>query len=163
MTRALIIGGGILRTAHAMEALGRGLDVIQFKVSAKPQASIPRSPGVLRFSRCAPDLELRLGLAAARAWRALAERIGRRIVRDVGSITDATGRTHGGDLVVLCPRARSDLTVSVLHQPPILRTIRLQLAQTECFEGNLVAPLSDLAALGQSGIGRSEGISGRVD
>lgn len=252
MTRALIIGGGILGTAHAMEALGRGWDVTHFEVSAEPQASTPRGPGVLRFSRCAPGLELQLGLAAARAWRELAQRTDRRIVRDVGSIvvatddeeaelmagladrvdakdrswrwldedsarmahpelsgritgilssdldlvveprslleslrasiatnerytfkggvevrdvnhdsiTDATGRTHRGELVVLCPGARSDLTVSVLRQPPILRSIRLQLAQTERFDGDLGTPLSDLASLAQSGIGRSEGIAG---
>jgi glycine/D-amino acid oxidase-like deaminating enzyme len=251
MTRALIIGGGILGTAHAMEALGRGWDVTHFEVSAEPQASTPRGPGVLRFSRCAPGLELQLGLAAARSWRELAARTDRPLVRDVGSIvvatddeeaelmagladrvdakdrswrwldedsarvahpelggqltgvlrsdldlvveprslleslragfatnehytfkggvevrdvgpdsiTDATGRTHHGDLVVLCPGSRSDLTVSVLRQPPILRSIRLQMAQTERYERNLDTPLSDLAALSQSGIGRSEGIT----
>ncbi|MCZ7630617.1 MAG: FAD-binding oxidoreductase [Microthrixaceae bacterium] len=252
MTRALIIGGGILGTAHAMEALGRGWEVTQFEVSAEPQASTPRSPGVLRFSRCAPGLELQLGMAAARAWRELAARADRALIRDTGSIvvatddleasvmaeladrvdaedrcwrwldepsaraahpelggqvrgiltsdldlvveprallenlrgsvtandrytfrggvevrevgpdsiTDANGRTHRGDLVVLCPGSRSDLTVSVLRQPPILRSIRLQMAQTERFEGTLPTPVSDLAALGQSGIGRSEGITG---
>jgi len=251
MTRVLIIGGGILGTAHAIEALGRGWEVAQFEVSAEPQASTPRSPGVMRFSRCAPGLELQLGLAAARSWRQLAQRSVRPLIRDVGSIvvatedhearlladladrvdakdrcwrwldedaaraahpelggrvagilptdldivvepralledlrvsvmsndgysfkggvevrdvghdsiTDSTGRVHRGDLIVLCPGARSDLTVSVLRQPPVLRTIRLQLLQTERFDGRLPTPLSDVAALGQSGIGRSEGIT----
>lgn len=255
MTRALIIGGGILGTAHAMEALGRGWDVTQFEVSAEPRESTPRGPGVLRFSRSAPGLELQLALPAARAWRELTRWSGRPIARDVGSvvvatndeeatlmaeladrvdakdrcwrwldeadarvahpelggpirgilssdldlvvepralledlragfaandrytfkggvevrdvgpdsITDTTGRTHRGDLVVLCPGSRSDLTVSVLSQPPLMRSVSLQMAQTERFEGNISTPLSDLAALSQSGIGRSEGITSTTD
>lgn len=252
MTRVLIVGGGILGTVHAFEALQRGWEVVHFEASPEPQASTPRSPGVLHFSRCAPGLEFQLGLAAAQAWRELALRIDPTLVRELGSvvvatdddeagvlagladrvdaedrawslldagaavaanptlggsvtavlrseldlvvepramldtmrtrlgtsehyafrggveirdvggdsITDATGRTHHGDLVVLCPGARSDLTTSVLRHPRVMRSTRLQVAQTERLEADLGAPLSDLAAMSLSGIGRSEGIQG---
>lgn len=254
MARVLIVGGGILGTAHAVEALGRGWDVVQFETSAEPKAATPRSVGALHFSRCAPGLELHLAMAAARSWRELASHTSRPLVREVGSlvvattaadarlltglseradaedrgwrlvgpdrarellpvlqgditaalrseldlvieprslleslrtillndgrytfkggvevrdvsadsVTDASGRTHRGDFVVLCPGSRSDLAVSVMRHPSILRSTRIQVAQTERFDGNLPIPVSDLAALANSGIGRAEELTGTV-
>lgn len=252
MARVLIVGGGILGTAHAIEALGRGWEVVQFETSAEPNAATPRSVGALHFSRCAPGLELHLAMAAARSWRELATRTSRPLVRETGSmvvatdeleagllgaladrtdaedrgwrlidadkareslpvlrgditaalrcdldlvveprslleslrtillhddhytfkggievrdvnadsVTDTSGRTHRGDFVVLCPGSRSDLAVSVMRQPSILRSTRIQVAQTERFDGDLGVPVSDLAALANSAIGRAEDLEG---
>ncbi len=251
MARVLIVGGGILGTSHAIEALQRGWEVTHFEASAEPRASTPRSPGALHFSRCAPGLELDLARSAADSWRRLAARwdpaliresgsvvvatddqeatvlseLARRVdaedrtfsyldadavhaayplfgpdvtaalrsdldlvveprgmldalrkilhtddrysfkggveVRDVDadSVTADTGQTHKGDLVVLCTGCRSDLTVSVLRQPSIIRSVQLQVAQTERFDSTLPSPLSDVAALSHSGLGRDAGIT----
>lgn len=250
MTRVLITGGGILGTFHAMEALARGFEVTQFEASAEPEASTPRSPGVLHFSRCAPGMGLELGIRAAHGWTSLSEqtdntllrRTGSSVVavddqqaetlaalasrhdatgrgwtltdgdaaretrpmfsetvrasldssldivveprsmlealrtvmlandrytykggvdiRDVGQgvLTDATGRTHRGDFSVLCPGSRSDLTVSLMRQPTKLRSMRIQVAQTERLERVLGAPFSDFSALAGSDLGRATGM-----
>ncbi len=74
---------------------------------------------------------------------------GGREIRDFGadSVTDATGRVHRGDLVVLCPGMRSDLSATALSQPPVVRAMRLQVAQTEPLPAKLSAPVSDVSAL----------------
>jgi glycine/D-amino acid oxidase-like deaminating enzyme len=245
MPRVLIVGGGILGTAHALEAVRRGFDVEQFEAEAEPRASTARSPGALHFSWAAGPLDLELSRRSARAWgelagtdhggflrstgsdvvavtehefdvlqhllarpdaadrrwellepsqvrrsnpavrgailgslhsdldvvvepRAALDRLrshlagldafrfrGGREVRDFGadSITDATGRVHRGDLVVLCPGIRSDLATSALRQPSVLRPVRLQVAQTEPLAAVLAAPVSDVAAPLRHGLG----------
>jgi glycine/D-amino acid oxidase-like deaminating enzyme len=98
---------------------------------------------------------------------------GGREVRDFGAdrITDATGRVHRGDLVVLCPGIRSDLTTSALRQPAVLRAVRIQIAQTEPLPALLSAPVSDLSAPLRHGLAgavtapppRNDPLMGEVD
>ena len=217
MPKVLVVGGGILGTAHALEAVRRGFDVTQFEAEPEPRASTARSPGALHFSWAAGALDLELSLRSAAesgpssrrhrppgffrrtgshvvasprtelevlrfpsgparcrdavAGELLGPRsgarsnpavdrpdflaslysdldavveprrrarptpvatslgatsyrfLGGREVRDFGSdsVTDATGRVHRGDLVVLCPGIRSDLASSALRQPTMLR------------------------------------------
>lgn len=81
-------------------------------------------------------------------------------IRDVapGALTDQNGRVHRGDLVVLCPGSRADLGISLTKQPSPLRAARIQVVQTERMEGDLGAPVSDLAALASSPLGRATAI-----
>lgn len=68
MPRILIVGGGILGTFHALEAVRRGWDVSHFDASAEPRASTARSPGTLNWSWAASGLDLALSLRARAAW-----------------------------------------------------------------------------------------------
>ena len=82
-------------------------------------------------------------------------------IRDLGpgSFTDSTGRTHRGDLGLLCPGWRSDLAISMLRQPSVLRSVRIQVLQTGRLRATLHRPVSDVAALVHSGLGRATGMA----
>lgn len=83
-------------------------------------------------------------------------------IRDVGgdSIEDANGRVHRGDLVVLCTGSDSDLTMSAIGRPAQIRTVRLQLAQTERCGLELPTPVSEPAALLYCGIAADGSLDG---
>lgn len=59
------------------------------------------------------------------------------------SVTDHTGATHTGDLVVVCPGARADGPVGELLEGAPLRRVRLQMLQTAPLGAVLATSLAD--------------------
>ena len=84
--RVAIVGGGILGTAHALEAIGRGHEVVQFEREVEARGASVRNFGLVWVSG-----RSRNELAAALRARELWERIGVQIpaigFRPVGSLT----------------------------------------------------------------------------
>ena len=60
-----------------------------------------------------------------------------------GSVTDDAGATHGGDLVVVCTgAAHAGVVGEALADAPLCR-VRLQMLETEPFDGALATSLAD--------------------
>jgi FAD dependent oxidoreductase TIGR03364 len=94
VTRAIIVGGGIVGTLHAIEARLRGWDVVHLDTDPEPQDASVRSPGTVWISTRAPGLELRLALRARELWRSISARAPGVGFRSDGSITVATDPVH---------------------------------------------------------------------
>lgn len=94
--RVLVVGGGIIGTAHAYEAVERGFEVVHFEANPEAREASVRSLGTLSFSAASPGVDLELSLEAARGWgRILAPTdsrpaAGHAILRRTGSHTVAT-------------------------------------------------------------------------
>ena len=68
VARVLVVGGGIVGTAHAYEAIARGYDVHQFEAAPESREASVRSLGLLSFSCAAPGLDLDLSVSAREMW-----------------------------------------------------------------------------------------------
>lgn len=68
VARVLVVGGGIVGTAHAYEAIARGFDVHQFEAAPESREASVRSLGILGFSGAAPGLDLDLSVRAREMW-----------------------------------------------------------------------------------------------
>jgi len=81
-----IVGGGILGTAHALEAIDRGHEVVQFERETEARGATVRNFGLVWVSG-----RSRSELAAALRARELWERLGAQIpgigFRSAGSLT----------------------------------------------------------------------------
>lgn len=89
MPRALIVGGGILGTFHAIEALGRGWQVDHFDADAEPHDATVRSPGILSPSLAADGLDLNLSVQSREVWAQLARQVPDLNLRATGSLVVA--------------------------------------------------------------------------
>lgn len=94
MPRVIVVGGGILGTLHAVEAVDRGWEVVQLDLDPEPQYATVRNVGTIRIGACAPGLELDLARRARARWRDLSARAPGIGFRADGSITVATDPTH---------------------------------------------------------------------
>lgn len=108
MPRILIVGGGILGTFHALEAVRRGWEVTHFDASAEPQASTVRSPGALNWSWAATGLDLDLSLRARAAWDEVARTAPGIELRRTGSMVLATTLDEVAVLGHLAARADAE-------------------------------------------------------
>jgi FAD dependent oxidoreductase TIGR03364 len=84
--RVTIIGGGILGTAHALEAIGRGHDVVQLEREAEARGATVRNFGLVWVSGRATD-ELAAALRARELWEKLGAEIPGVGFRPAGSLT----------------------------------------------------------------------------
>src|SRR5262249_46628364 len=84
--RVTIIGGGILGTAHALEAIGRGHDVVQLEREAEARGATVRNFGLVWVSGRATD-ELAAALRARELWEKLGAEIPEVGFRPAGSLT----------------------------------------------------------------------------
>src|SRR5580658_4796326 len=85
--RVVIVGGGVIGTMHALEAVRRGWEVIHLEADAGPRRASVRNFGLVWVSGRAAGEELELALRARELWdRAAAEAPGIGL-RPVGSIT----------------------------------------------------------------------------
>ena len=64
----LVVGGGVMGTLHAREAIERGFEVRHFEAAPETRQSSVRSFGFLTFSSAAPGLDLEFALEARRRW-----------------------------------------------------------------------------------------------
>ena len=84
--RVTIVGGGILGTTHAFEAVGRGHDVVQLEREAEARGATVRNFGLIWVSGRATD-ELAAALRARELWEKLGAEIPGVGFRPAGSLT----------------------------------------------------------------------------
>jgi FAD dependent oxidoreductase TIGR03364 len=89
MPRALIVGGGVLGTFHAFEAIDRGWEVQHFDAEPEPHEATARSPGAITSSWAGEGLDLELSLRARATWDALSDRWPGLRLRSTGSLVVA--------------------------------------------------------------------------
>jgi FAD dependent oxidoreductase TIGR03364 len=70
--RAVIVGGGVLGTMHALEAHQRGWDVLHLEADAGPRRASVRNFGLVWVSGRAAGPELELALRARQLWERIA-------------------------------------------------------------------------------------------
>src|SRR4029078_902045 len=96
LMRVTIVGGGILGTAHALEAIGRGHEVVQLEREAEARGATVRNFGLIWVSGRATD-ELAAALRARELWEKLGAEIRGVGFRPTGSLTLlADGQGVGG-------------------------------------------------------------------
>ena len=86
LMRVTIVGGGILGTAHALEAIGRGHEVVQLEREAEARGATVRNFGLIWVSGRATD-ELAAALRARELWEKLGAEIRGVGFRPTGSLT----------------------------------------------------------------------------
>jgi FAD dependent oxidoreductase TIGR03364 len=84
--RVTIVGGGILGTAHALEAVGRGHEVVQLERESEARGATVRNFGLIWVSGRATD-ELAAALRARELWEKLGAEIPGIGFRSAGSLT----------------------------------------------------------------------------
>jgi FAD dependent oxidoreductase TIGR03364 len=87
MTTVIVVGGGVLGTMHAVEALGRGLEVVHIDAEAEPQGATVRNFGFLQVSVRAPGAELEAASRSRVIWERLATAVPGIGFRPDGSLT----------------------------------------------------------------------------
>ncbi len=87
MSRCLVIGGGILGTAHAREALKLGYDVLQLERDELPRSSSARNFGLVWISGRASGNELAASLRTRELWEEIHREIPEMHFRSNGSLT----------------------------------------------------------------------------
>lgn len=83
----MIVGGGVLGTMHAWQALENGHDVVHLEREPEARGASVRNFGLVWVSGRAAGEELRLALRARHAWGALGARIPELGFRANGSLT----------------------------------------------------------------------------
>ncbi len=117
--RLVIIGGGILGTAHALAAIGRGHEVVQLEREAQARGATVRNFGLVWVSgRSANELEITL--RSRRLWEEIGGKVPGVGFRPAGSITLV--RTEAELAVAEAPPARPTAAqpgLEHLHPEPV--------------------------------------------
>ena len=114
VARVLVVGGGIIGTAHAYEAIERGFEVVHFEANPEAREASVRSLGTLSFSAASSGLDLELSLKASLGWEKMLHLPGSRtaaghpVLRRSGSLTVATDAEQWQVLEKLAASADSD-------------------------------------------------------
>jgi len=87
--RVVIVGGGVIGTMHALEAVRRRWEVLQLEADAGPRRASVRNFGLVWVSGRAVGEELELGLRARQLWESAAARAPGVGFRANGSLTVA--------------------------------------------------------------------------
>ena len=103
--RAVIVGGGVLGTMHALEACRRGWEVVHLEADAGPRRASVRNFGLVWVSGRAAGAELDLAVRARELWEQIAGHSPAVGFRPDGSVTVAR---HASEL---------DLMAEVAAQP----------------------------------------------
>jgi FAD dependent oxidoreductase TIGR03364 len=85
--RAIIVGGGVVGTMHAIEACRRGWEVLHLEVDTEPRRASVRNFGLVWVSGRAAGEELDLALRARELWDRAAQEAPGICLRPIGSIT----------------------------------------------------------------------------
>ncbi len=88
--RAVIVGGGVFGTMHAVAARRRGFEVVHLEREAEARGASVRNFGLVWVSGRKPGPELGLALRARELWAALGARVPGLGFRAAGSLTLAT-------------------------------------------------------------------------
>jgi FAD dependent oxidoreductase TIGR03364 len=89
--RAVIVGGGVLGTMHAVAARQRGFEVVHLEREAEARGASVRNFGLVWVSGRKPGPELALALRARELWAELGAQVPGVGFRAAGSLTLATG------------------------------------------------------------------------
>jgi FAD dependent oxidoreductase TIGR03364 len=89
--RAVIVGGGVLGTMHAVAARRRGFEVVHLEREAEARGASVRNFGLVWVSGRKAGPELGLALRARELWAELGARVPGLGFRAAGSLTLATG------------------------------------------------------------------------
>ncbi|WP_326833746.1 TIGR03364 family FAD-dependent oxidoreductase [Amycolatopsis rhabdoformis] len=103
--RVLIVGGGVLGTMHAWQAVGRGHDVVQLEREPEARGASVRNFGLVWVSGRADGPELATALRARELWQEIAER------------TPALGFRPNGSLTVLRTDAERAVAEAAVAKP----------------------------------------------
>ncbi|GAA1111770.1 TIGR03364 family FAD-dependent oxidoreductase [Nocardiopsis composta] len=103
--RVIVIGGGILGTMHAWEAVQRGHEVLHLEREAEARGASVRNFGLVWVGGRAPGAELEAALRARELW----ERIGARV--------PGIGFRANGSLTPVRSAAEQDVAEQVLSRP----------------------------------------------
>ena len=87
MNRLVVVGGGVLGTMHAVEAIARGWEVVHLEREDGPRGASVRNFGLVWVSGRAPGRELELALRARRRWEEVARDFPGTGFRATGSLT----------------------------------------------------------------------------
>jgi FAD dependent oxidoreductase TIGR03364 len=88
--RVVIVGGGVIGTMHALEAVRRGWEVVHLEADAGPRRASVRNFGLVWVSGRAGGEELELALRARQLWQSTAAAVPGVGFRANGSLTVAT-------------------------------------------------------------------------
>ena len=91
MSRAVVVGGGVLGTMHAWVALRRGYEVVQLERELDARGASIRNFGLVWVSGRRPGPELELALRSRALWEELATDVPEIGFRANGSLTVAQG------------------------------------------------------------------------
>ena len=89
MEQVVIVGGGVLGTMHAVQAMARGMRVVQLEREAGTRGASVRNFGLVWISGRAPGPELALARRARHLWAELAADVPGTGFRPHGSLTVA--------------------------------------------------------------------------
>jgi FAD dependent oxidoreductase TIGR03364 len=139
MTTVLVVGGGILGTMHAREALKRGNRVIHVERDGRPRRASVRNFGLVWIGGRASGDELDLSLRTRELWQELHEEFGNLEFRGNGSMTIA--RNAAEMLVLEQSMAKADAASREwqLMSPEEVRAVNPALKGK--FLGGLYCPL----------------------
>ena len=107
--RAIIVGGGVLGTMHAREAVRRGYEVLHLEADAGPRRASVRNFGLVWVSGRAAGPELALAVRARELWEQIASHSPAVGFRPDGSITIAR---HEPELALMAEAAAQPAAVS---------------------------------------------------
>ncbi|MDA8290349.1 MAG: FAD-dependent oxidoreductase, partial [Actinomycetota bacterium] len=92
--RLVVVGGGILGTMHAVEAVARGYEVVQIERDGEPRGASVRNFGLVWVSGRAEGAELALALRSRELWQEVVAGLPDAGFRPNGSLTIARSRAE---------------------------------------------------------------------
>ena len=130
--RMVIVGGGIVGTMHALEATGRGYEVVQLEREVAPRGATVRNFGLVWVSGRAAGRELAVAARARQRWEEIAGLVPGTGFRANGSLTVATSEEEWEVLVEAAelPDATErgfellDAEAARRHNPALTTTVR---------------------------------------
>lgn len=150
--RCVVVGGGILGTMHAVEAVRRGYEVVQLERDGEPRGASVRNFGLVWVSGRAGGVELELALEARERWESIASSAPGTGFRPNGSLTLAS--TPEEVALFEAATRRPDAEERGLHilEPGEARRLNGELrgeflAALHCDRDAIVEPRLTLAAL----------------
>ncbi len=163
--QAVIVGGGVLGTMHAVAARRRGFNVVQLEREAQARGASVRNFGLVWVSGRKAGPELSLALRARELWAELGAQVPGLGFRAAGSLTLATEDTELALLKEAASRPDADQRGFELLDPPAVRAVNPALrgefaGGLLCRADAIVEPRQVLPALRGYLGARGEGTSG---
>ena len=121
--RFVVVGGGILGTMHAVEAVARGYDVVQIERDGEPRGASVRNFGLIWVSGRAQGAELALALRSRELWESIAATVPGIGFRANGSLTVARSRLELDVLEEVAARSDAGERCFALLSPEAIRRL----------------------------------------
>jgi FAD dependent oxidoreductase TIGR03364 len=121
--RVVIVGGGVVGTMHAVEAIRRHWEVVHLEADAAPRRASVRNFGLIWLSGRATGEELDLAVRARELWESTAATVRGIGFRASGSLTIATHRAELTLMQDLAARPEAPLRQLAVLDPAELRQV----------------------------------------